>query len=312
MEPGGNNLKLGKRLKKIVDMAPVVDNACDIGCDHAYASIALAERGKAKRIIACDLRPLPLERAKENIRAAGFSERIETRQGDGLDPVGFRETELALISGMGGDLMMRILGGRAGEFPYLLLSPHSRLRELRVFLSRNAVEILNEGMVEEDGKFYTVLLCGSSPVAWEYADYEYAYGKHLLSRRDPVLYRYLLKERERMEGILPSLPALRFPASFQSSEGLRGTASWSGRDKDPAGDGFMSGESLCSAGSLQCQSSERRINTSSDETAGGTDQAVWTGNVLREGLTETGGAVSPGARKILNEYLLCRKALMQY
>lgn len=118
-------MKLPKRLEQIVAMVPPCRTAADIGCDHAYVSIALRERGKAERVLACDVRPGPLEQAKANISRAGLADSIETRLGDGLQPVQTGEAETVILAGMGGELMLRILEGREADFPasFFLLSP---------------------------------------------------------------------------------------------------------------------------------------------------------------------------------------------
>lgn len=58
----------------------------DIGTDHAHLPVYLVERGVCPRAIASDLRPGPAEAARKSIRAAGLTDMVEVRIGDGLTP----------------------------------------------------------------------------------------------------------------------------------------------------------------------------------------------------------------------------------
>ena len=99
-------MKKRKRIpKRMLAIANLVDNSkvlADVGCDHAYISINLLEKGKVERIIASDLREGPLNIARDNIRLYGFEDRIETRLCAGLCGYEAGEVDTILISGMGG------------------------------------------------------------------------------------------------------------------------------------------------------------------------------------------------------------------
>ncbi len=209
-------MKLPKRLEQIVEMVPPCRTAADIGCDHAYVSIALRERGKAARVLACDVRPGPLEQAKANIARAGLADSIETRLGDGLQPVQNGEAETVILAGMGGELMLRILEGREADFSRFILSPQSDIAHVREKLLQKGLQWTDEVMLRDEGKYYVVMsLCqggsglsgalealGESRAAALPERILYTYGWLLLSRRDPMLLDFLQREKQRYEGIL--------------------------------------------------------------------------------------------------------------
>ena len=56
--------KLDPRLALIYRMVPPCRLAADVGTDHGYLICALVESGKARRGIAADIAPLPLEKAR--------------------------------------------------------------------------------------------------------------------------------------------------------------------------------------------------------------------------------------------------------
>ena len=80
-------MELSKRLQAIADMVTPGLVVADVGCDHGFVSVYLYEKQIAPKVIAMDLRPGPLARAKEHIDAYGYSAYIETRLSDGLSSI---------------------------------------------------------------------------------------------------------------------------------------------------------------------------------------------------------------------------------
>ncbi len=198
-------MNLPYRLKRIVAHVPEDSRkAADIGCDHAYVAIELVHQHKVEKVLACDVREGPLRAAERNIRAAGVSDQVETRLGDGLHPVRSGEVDTVIIAGIGGELMIRILDGRLGDFKRFILSPQSELSKVRRFLTDNGMEISDEEMLTDEGKYYVIMSCtaGNKTPVRGHAQYEYTYGWKLLEKKSPVLRAYLLKEQERYLGIL--------------------------------------------------------------------------------------------------------------
>jgi len=197
---------LSKRLEAIVSLVPPSDTVADIGTDHALVPAALAERGICRRVIACDLREGPLKGAARLVSERGLSRRIRLRRGDGLEPLAAGEAEGILISGMGGALMRRIL--EEGEYKakaarFLILSPQSELPMFRRFLDGAGYRILRERLVEDEGKFYFILLAevGKGTLTDEEAEF----GKNIEKEDFPDYKRYLEKELEKYRKILSGL-----------------------------------------------------------------------------------------------------------
>ncbi len=130
----------------------------DIGTDHGYLAAALLDRGVAGRVIACDVNEGPLERAAKTL--AGY-EGAQVRLCDGLSGLKTGEADIAVMAGMGGRLMMRIieegdprrLGIRA-----MVLQPQSEIYEFRMFLREHGFRISDERSVRDAGKFYQAML----------------------------------------------------------------------------------------------------------------------------------------------------------
>ena len=88
-------MTLTKRLSLIASLVPDNSNVCDVGTDHAYLPIMLMKSRKARRVIATDIRPLPLENARKNIALSGVGG-IETRLCDGLSSVKKSEADTVI------------------------------------------------------------------------------------------------------------------------------------------------------------------------------------------------------------------------
>lgn len=231
-------LKMSERLVTIGDMLSHVGNyladysgrklrTADVGCDHGYISIYLAEKDISSSCIAMDVRKGPLSGAAANIKEQGFEDRIQTRLSDGLKELKKGEVDTVVIAGMGGDLMKRIitdsdiasLGIKAG-----VLQPQSELCEFRSFLRESGYHIAEERIVFEDGKYYFPMLVIFDRMPADSLSEAIAllrgkenvteadalaicntYGEHNILRRDPLLKQYLLHGQKINESIIKNL-----------------------------------------------------------------------------------------------------------
>ncbi len=200
-------MKLSRRLETIVSMVPACSCAADVGTDHGFVPIRLLELKKAGRAIAMDVRKGPLERAQEHIEQFRMGDRIETRLSDGLKKLAPGEADAVVIAGMGGELMLRILreGGHVrGSVRHWILSPQSELTLFRHGLEELGLAIKEETMVEEDGKYYTVMLAEPGAMHYE-EEYRYRYGDCLIRQGSGVLLELLKKEAAQHRSILEQL-----------------------------------------------------------------------------------------------------------
>lgn len=200
-------MQLSERLFAIANEVPEKGAIADVGCDHAYTSIYLAEHKAPKHIIAMDVRTGPLERAKENIKAEGLENIIETRLSDGLNSVSEGEIDTVVISGMGGALIKKILneGKEVIEgVSTLVLQPQTEQAELRRYLHGIGMKIQKEVMLIEEGKYYNIIVAVRGEDL-PYQEAEYAFGRHLLEEKNSVLKQFLEKESVKVKNILEHL-----------------------------------------------------------------------------------------------------------
>ena len=202
-------IELSKRLQAVANLVSPGMRLVDVGTDHAYIPIYLTEKGKIPSAIAMDINKGPLERAEEHIKAHGLEGRIQIRLSDGLTKLQAGEADCAVIAGMGGALMIKILEeGRetACELQELILQPQSELEKFRAYLLENGYRVLAEDMIYEDGKYYPMMKVKPGEMTGEsWKPEELEYGKYLLATAHPVLKQFLEREIQICHGVLESL-----------------------------------------------------------------------------------------------------------
>lgn len=152
-------ISLGNRLALIASLVPEGSAACDVGTDHGYLSAALCLSGRVSSMVATDIRPKPLESAKENLKRLGV-EGVKLILCDGLDGVCRNEADCVIIAGMGGEVISGIISRsdflKDSEIT-LILQPMTASVYLRDFLAENGFFIKKELAVEENGRIYSVM-----------------------------------------------------------------------------------------------------------------------------------------------------------
>ena len=200
-------MKLSKRLQTIADFVKKGAVVADIGTDHAHIPIYLIKNNIISKAYACDINKGPLEKAEENINYYGVKN-IELRLSNGLEKLKTDEADTVIIAGMGGELITDILekGRRFFESKRkFILSPHTKIDEVRKFLLSNGFEITKEDMCIDEGKFYTVMEVKYTENKEMYSEAELLYGKYLIENKHPVLLRFLKKEETKYISILSNI-----------------------------------------------------------------------------------------------------------
>lgn len=198
-------MKLDGRLKLIVDSIPQCRILADIGTDHAYIPIHAARQGKCERAVAADLRKGPIRMAQANISRYGLQDVIETRLGDGLEPIGIEECEIIVIAGMGGPLIRKILSDslkKAQKARRLLLQANNAVDALRRWLYENGFEISSEKLAEDAGKLYCLIETAWTGISVTKDDFTYNIGEKVFDGNDMLLERYLSKKLGELNTII--------------------------------------------------------------------------------------------------------------
>lgn len=200
-------MQLSIRLTAVAGLARDAIRLADIGTDHGYVPIFLAQQGKLQAALAMDVNKGPLLRAQENIRRYGLESIIQTRLSDGAKQLLPGEVDTVVIAGMGGALTMKILEESREVLQSVerfVLQPQSEIHLVRRYLHENGFCICAEDMVRDEGKYYPMMLaCHGIQEKWD--EREYRFGKYLLQEKNVCLWEFLNKEQASCKTILAEL-----------------------------------------------------------------------------------------------------------
>ena len=134
---------------------PAGASVVDVGAGDGQLAAWLAAGGHV--VIATEGRPGPYARLRSRLEPLG----VDTRPGDGLSAVQVGEVEVAVIAGVGGHRIVRILSASPGvvrALRALVLQPMQHVDAVRSWLRSSGLEVASEAQAVERGRRYTVLI----------------------------------------------------------------------------------------------------------------------------------------------------------
>lgn len=192
---------LSPRLSAVKELLGSAQTIWDVGCDHGYLAASLIESGAAQNVIATDLSPVSVAKAKRLAERRGTSEATSFAVADGLSgfvPEG--DYKLA-ICGMGGELTAQILERGAciaQNAALIVMQPMRGEEELRRFLCENGYSILKESVVRDSGRYYQLIAASfggkCEPPEWFPEGY-YRFGWVMCESPNDTLMELLTKYR---------------------------------------------------------------------------------------------------------------------
>ena len=201
-------MDISERLKAIANMIEECDTIVDVGTDHGYVPIYLVKNAVIKKAIASDINKGPVEKAKNNIELNKVSRQISCRLGSGLSTVKKGEVEVAVIAGMGGNLIRDIMENDLDvvkELNYLILQPVQNAEVLREYLYNTGYDILNEEICIDDGRFYEIIKVkyNSKPIIVDNIYYEIS--EILLEKKHIVMKEFIEYKLQKYSKIYDTL-----------------------------------------------------------------------------------------------------------
>jgi len=153
-------IKLSGRLQTIADFIEEGAAVADIGTDHGFLPVFLAQTGRASRIIASDMSAGSLMAARRSAGKYDVGEKIEFIVAPGLSGVSEADVDTIVIAGVGGETIIGILEGApwTKKGKRLILQPQTKKAELLGFLYENGYTVLETAQTQDRGREYTVLL----------------------------------------------------------------------------------------------------------------------------------------------------------
>ncbi len=189
--------KRSTRLETVAELIPDGVHA-DIGSDHGYLLFSLLREGRITRGIAIENKPTPFANSKRTLDALA----AETRLADGLDGLRPGEADSVSLSGMGGELIAKVLGKHPERVPpSVIAQPNTRPECVRRWAWDNGFHLSAERFVIDKHRFVVMRFdrCDSAvDPAYDSIDFESAllFGP-LLLRDPPAHYVTALNDEHR-------------------------------------------------------------------------------------------------------------------
>ncbi len=231
-------MRLSPRLLKIAGLVPENSVVADVGTDHALLPVYLVVTGKCPRAIASDVRPGPLDAARQVVARFAAEGLVDLRLGPGLTVLRPHEADVLVLAGMGGRTITAILERSpdvCASARRLILQPMNATASLRRWLLNHGFGLAEEELVREGERIYEVLAAeaavpgcagrqgrdGAATTggpAWPsegeparsggmVTEAGLEVGPLLWERRHPLLREFLERKRERCRRILEQVEA---------------------------------------------------------------------------------------------------------
>lgn len=208
-----NTDKLSKRLETVAKYIPKNARFADIGSDHAYLPCYMVKRNDVCFAIAGEVVEGPFQSAVKQVKSEGLTSKISVRKGNGLDVIEANEVDCITIAGMGGTLIATILESGKNKLESvqrLVLQPNVSASSIREWLLKNEWALVEEEILEEDGKIYEVLVAekGDSHSLYETnKTSELLFGPFLMKEKNEAFVKKWTMEKKNWQRILMQLEA---------------------------------------------------------------------------------------------------------
>ena len=153
-------IKLSNRLQAIASFVSYGAKVADIGTDHGYIPVWLAQNNIAFQITAADIKKGPLDHAIRTAAEYGVSDKIHFRLCSGLAFTDSAANDTVIVAGMGGELIISILEAApwTKKNTKLILQPNTKIQDLVDWLTHNGYYVQHAQLVKEAGKYYQILV----------------------------------------------------------------------------------------------------------------------------------------------------------
>lgn len=213
---GSNGLmKLSPRLLRIAGLVPEDAVVADIGTDRALLPVYLVVTGRCQRAIATEVKPGPLEGARQTIRRFGVGGQVDLRLGYGLTVLEPHEADAVVIAGMGWRTIVAILERSPAvraTVRRFVLQPMDGAGALRRWLLDHGFRLAEEDLAREDDRYYEVLAAEPGQEEKPFpplAQLGLEVGPRLWERRHPLLRPFIEERLNRYRSLLARIERSR-------------------------------------------------------------------------------------------------------
>ncbi len=194
-------MNISNRLKTIADMIDSNYHVIDVGCDHALLDIYLTLNKKIK-CTAIDNKEKVINYSKENIEKYNLTSKIELILNDGLENIKIHDDDIIVLAGLGTKTILNIIANK--NIKHLIVQSNDDVYNLRYQLTKLNYKVIDEKIVYEKKKYYTIIKLEKGKA--KYSKKELEYGPILLKEKNKVFDKYLIKRIDYFEMLLKQVP----------------------------------------------------------------------------------------------------------
>ncbi len=194
-------MNISNRLKTIADMIDSDYHVIDVGCDHALLDIYLTLNKKIK-CTAIDNKEKVINYSKENIEKYNLTSKIELILNDGLENIKIHDDDIIVLAGLGTKTILNIIANK--NIKHLIVQSNDDVYNLRYQLTKLNYKVIDEKIVYEKKKYYTIIKLEKGKA--KYSKKELEYGPILLKEKNKVFDKYLIKRIDYFEMLLKQVP----------------------------------------------------------------------------------------------------------
>lgn len=194
-------MNISNRLKTIADMIDSNYHVIDVGCDHALLDVYLTLNKKIK-CTAIDNKEKVINYSKENIEKYNLTSKIELILNDGLENIKIHDDDVVVLAGLGTKTILNIIANK--NIKHLIVQSNDDVYNLRYQLTKLNYKVIDEKIVYEKKKYYTIIKLEKGKA--KYSKKELEYGPILLKEKNKVFDKYLIKRIDYFEMLLKQVP----------------------------------------------------------------------------------------------------------
>lgn len=196
-----------------------ISTVADVGCDHGKLTAALLQGDVVKHVYASDISEESIAKARKLISKCGLEANVTFNQASGFSHLSQGDAEAAVLAGMGGELIARLISDKCAQsMKAIIMQPMRGEKEVRHYLYTNGFAIYDEQIVYDAGRYYQLIAAKPGIMTFppNFPQDCCNYGAISFARRDPLLLKLLNRDlnglRKRIDQALQrgvELPALR-------------------------------------------------------------------------------------------------------
>jgi len=196
--------RLTKRLK-IISQLVTGKVVADVGCDHGKLAKKLLDDQKVDFVYISDISAPSLKKAE--ILLSSFSN-VKSICCDGLS--GFKDeyVDECVISGMGGEEIIKIISKSPIEINSYILSPQHNNVKLKEFLIQNSYEINYDIIIQDKSKFYNIIRCQKTTTNKDYQIFDLYFGRQNFEMENLDFNNFLIYEYHKTKQIIDTTNAI--------------------------------------------------------------------------------------------------------